>query len=634
MTSAGSRRALKESGTCRVFVSSPFGGFEEEREELVLKLFPKLSHLCQAKGIQLATVDMRWGITEEATSDAQTVNICLREVDRSDIFVGLYGQRYGWHGLEDAVLQKNIDNALRQYPWLAKVKDRSVTEMEILHGHLNKPGAMPAIFAFRNKAYDDSEKAKAERAKDTRTALKFTSESDDAFKKINNLRDRVIKTKTKCAALMESYSTPHEGAQFVYNELKSLIEKAYLSSAGNLTKREEQLAFHEAYLTARTTLFVGGENNSKALDVALQKGQHVVIVGKPGSGKAALLSHWLNGLRKKKSPFKQILHFVGCSSDSLGIPEFMVRLTEELQHVMGNVTKSKSEQLSQGGEDLKPQSADVSQLCHDFQSALVRAAARHKILLVIDGLGKFQQVSRSAKDLFWLPHDVPKNVTIVVTCRDSDKVELAELTDRRFTSLQVNPLELSQRQEMCKELLKQNSKELSSAQLKKIVDSGQTSSPLYLKTVVSELCAFGKFRELNEKIDELITCKSVKELFEVFIRRLESDYITNAKTGNIIEQIKISKEWMTADGVYIPKEQDSKGINQFRPISLLNVEGKIFFSSMASRLTKYLTENGYINTSVQKGGIPGVSGCLEHATMIWEAIQRTNSEKLNLDVVC
>ncbi|GFO37459.1 reverse transcriptase [Plakobranchus ocellatus] len=54
---------------------------------------------------------------------------------------------------------------------------------------------------------------------------------------------------------------------------------------------------------------------------------------------------------------------------------------------------------------------------------------------------------------------------------------------------------------------------------------------------------------------------------------------------------------------------------------------------MASRLTKYLTENGYINTSVQNGDIPGVSGCLEHATMIWEAIHRAKSEKLNVDVI-
>ena len=85
---------------------------------------------------------------------------------------------------------------------------------------------------------------------------------------------------------------------------------------------------------------------------------------------------------------------------------------------------------------------------------------------------------------------------------------------------------------------------------------------------------------------------------------------------------KIREQLMTAEGLYIPKEQNSTDINQFRPISLLNVEAKIFFSVMASRLTKYLTENGYINTSVQKKGIPGVSGCLEHATMICKAIQR------------
>ena len=51
--------------------------------------------------------------------------------------------------------------------------------------------------------------------------------------------------------------------------------------------------------------------------------------------------------------------------------------------------------------------------------------------------------------------------------------------------------------------------------------------------------------------------------------------------------------------VHIPKEQNSKDINQFRPISLLNVEGKIFFAILASRLTKYLLTNEYIDTSVR-----------------------------------
>jgi hypothetical protein len=70
------------------------------------------------------------------------------------------------------------------------------------------------------------------------------------------------------------------------------------------------------------------------------------------------------------------------------------------------------------------------------------------------------------------------------------------------------------------------------------------------------------------------------------------------------ENQHISREWKKANGVYIPKEQNSTTIDQFRPISLLNVEGKIFFSVMAKRLTLYLLYNGYIDTTTHKGGIP------------------------------
>ena len=54
---------------------------------------------------------------------------------------------------------------------------------------------------------------------------------------------------------------------------------------------------------------------------------------------------------------------------------------------------------------------------------------------------------------------------------------------------------------------------------------------------------------------------------------------------------------------------------------------------IAARLTKYLISNGYEDTSVQKGGVPGVPGCLEHSSMIWEAIQRAKANQLNLHVI-
>ena len=85
----------------------------------------------------------------------------------------------------------------------------------------------------------------------------------------------------------------------------------------------------------------------------------------------------------------------------------------------------------------------------------------------------------------------------------------------------------------------------------------------------------------------------------------------------------IPPSWRLAEGCFIPKEEKSSTVSQFRTISLLSVECKIFFSVLARRLTSYMTKNNYINTSIQKGGIPGFSGCLEHTSMIsqliWEA---------------
>lgn len=60
-------------------------------------------------------------------------------------------QRYGWHGKNDELLQKTFDEAAGKYPFLEKWRDKSVTELEFLHGHLNTPGQMPAVICFRDK---------------------------------------------------------------------------------------------------------------------------------------------------------------------------------------------------------------------------------------------------------------------------------------------------------------------------------------------------------------------------------------------------------------------------------------------------------------------------------------------------
>ena len=78
--------------TARVFFSSPFGGLEDEREELTKKYWPRLASMCSKAGYEFVPVDLRWGITTEMSSSASTIEVCLREMDRSDMIVGFFGQ--------------------------------------------------------------------------------------------------------------------------------------------------------------------------------------------------------------------------------------------------------------------------------------------------------------------------------------------------------------------------------------------------------------------------------------------------------------------------------------------------------------------------------------------------------------
>lgn len=96
---------------------------------------------------------------------------------------------------------------------------------------------------------------------------------------------------------------------------------------------------------------------------------------------------------------------------------------------------------------------------------------------------------------------------------------------------------------------------------------------------------------------------------------------------------EIVAEWCRAEGVYLPKEQNAENIGQFRPISIINVACKIFLGILAKRTVKYLQSNGYVNESVQKAGIPGIPGCIEHAFSIWDAIQEAKKSKESLNVV-
>ena len=66
----------------------------------------------------------------------------------------------------------------------------------------------------------------------------------------------------------------------------------------------------------------------------------------------------------------------------------------------------------------------------------------------------------------------------------------------------------------------------------------------------------------------------------------------------------------------------------------MNCEGKLWWSVVAERLYQYLViDNGFIDTSVQKGSIRETPGCWEHTAMMWSALKDAKKNKGSLSVL-
>lgn len=93
----------------RLFVSSTFGDMQMERDALQKSVFPQLRQLCRERGARFQAIDLRWGVSQEASNDQRTIAICLEEIRRcrrlspNIYFLVLLGNRYGTRLLPDSI---------------------------------------------------------------------------------------------------------------------------------------------------------------------------------------------------------------------------------------------------------------------------------------------------------------------------------------------------------------------------------------------------------------------------------------------------------------------------------------------------------------------------------------------------
>jgi len=327
-----SRLSFKQRAV-RVFLSSTFRDFGEERDLLVRKVFPTLRARLAERFVDLVDVDLRWGITEAEAEQGEVLPICLAEIDRArPFFIGLLGERYGWIPPTETYPPA----VLEQHPWLEEHRGgKSVTELEILHGVLNNPAmAGRAMFYFRSPDY----------AKTKGGDYVALSTEDQA--KQDALKDRV---RGSAFPVVENYATPEDVAERIQEDLWSALEVEFpATEVPDAFTRD--LLQHEAYAAPRRRIYLGGETYLQALDQALKDNtQWILLNGESGSGKSALLANWIEGLTDED--LITHVHYVG-ANPSAADPVAMVRriiewIRKETQKSLGLTIRDR--QLLQTG---------------------------------------------------------------------------------------------------------------------------------------------------------------------------------------------------------------------------------------------------------------------------------------------
>ena len=455
------------SRTVRLFLSSTFRDFGEERDLLVRKVFPALRARLKDRFVELVDVDLRWGITVEEAERGEVLPICLAEIDRSrPYFIGMLGERYGWIPPQEGY----APDLLERQPWLKKHQGgKSVTELEILHGVLNNRRMQGrAFFYFRSPAYA--------RAK----GGDYLPSAED------RARQTEIKRRIRERSLpVTSYANPEALAKRIERDLWKLLDTEFpVTSVPDAFERERLR--HEAYAAPRRRLYLGGARYQAQLEKLLDAEEpRIMVEGASGGGKSALLANFFGIYRKRCRKHLVFEHYLGASADAADPDALVRRLIEFIQR-----TTNSREELP----------GDPQKLMESLPIWLATASAwarkrRTRFIFVLDSLNSLID----QQDLRWWPAFLPKGITVLVSCLPGPvcdalkgKTEALPGQDKppKWKTVTVRPLSKTQSTNLLNTFLARFNKKLPKQMVNQVQAHPLATNPLFVRTLAQTLrCA-------------------------------------------------------------------------------------------------------------------------------------------------
>ncbi|GHT44330.1 hypothetical protein AGMMS49965_19750 [Bacteroidia bacterium] len=577
-----------EERQIRVFISSTFRDMQAERDYLVTKVFPSIRRYCDERDVTFFELDLRWGISEEESKQGKVVDICLKEIEKTNpFFIGLLGERYGWvpTDAERRLIAENTD-VFEEYPWVGAELDEgaSITEMEIQQGVLKSDSKINAYFYFRSPVMEVPDNAD------------FREEpGSQASEKLERLKSTLRERETYPIA--EYHSIKHLG-DLIERDFKELVDTLFPKvsfSALNKERLEQKIFLKSKTKTyvrddELVTVYVKDDELIKQIDeFASGETSCLVVKGESGIGKSALLANWIKS-RIHRDDEKIIYHFVGQSMSQGDYRKIIARLINELKDLYSIDDQPDELEQLQAGED--KQTAKL-------QSLLAGIRGRGRLIIILEGLDKLSD-SAGAKLLNWLP-GFPSNVKFIFSTQNGDKT-MDYFTRMEYPVVEMKPLSRERIKTLIPLYLKLYGKNLNDSQIERIAEDPENANPLALCTLLDELRMFGVHEKLDEKIDWYLNAESIPALFELVLERLEDNFkdVNEHFVKNVFSFLWVSRNGLSENEVSALTESAPLYRSQlFNGIEshLLTHSGLLTFSN---RYFREAVESRYLNTDESK----------------------------------
>ncbi len=199
------------------------------------------------------------------------------------------------------------------------------------------------------------------------------------------------------------------------------------------------------------------------------------------------------------------------------------------------------------------------------------------MIIIFDGLNQLEINQETAH---WLPAFIPANIRLFLsTLQDGSGFE--NLTDirNRFT---VAPLSESEQRQLIKRYLDRFGRQLEDDYINQLVSAPQTANPLYLQVILEELRLFGNFSKLAERLKYYLEAKTIPDLYQKVLARLEEDYQL-PESPHLVSHA-LSLLWATR-----------RGLSESELLSLLEVSQADYSSLYLALRTAIVNRAGLLN---------------------------------------